>query len=73
MQNPKLRKIILKLDDGSMFSWYPKDIKKIVFHEGWIIINEEYFEKEDCNYRQWRRFINQLVRIFEIEEFDYEV
>jgi len=72
MKNLELRKIILKLEDGTFNSWNPLDINRIEFHTNWIRINDEYINKEECYYNDWRGFIRKLCTLFEIDEFNNE-
>ena len=64
MHNPKFRKITLRLDNKTILSWNPLDIKRIEFYDDYIRINDEVIKKSDCYYPSWVYFINQLNRWF---------
>lgn len=66
----KFRKIILKLENGETIEFNPLDIRNIEFHKDWIRINDEYIEKKDVYYPNWRDFINRLTTVFKIKEFE---
>lgn len=77
------RPITLRKTDDTVIEFLPECIQRISFKEENVIL--DYWEepvaiqttrfilkKEDYYYYHWRSFINQLTRMFDIKEINYE-